>query len=289
MRPKPRNILKGSPPRALGAAGRGWGAVRAGGITPACAGSSRNRRPRTPGAGDHPRVRGEQPERDGNGWRLAGSPPRARGAGHPENCTPDRRGITPACAGSSFGIRSASAQNRDHPRVRGEQRSSCSFDSPNEGSPPRARGAGSRQSGRRRRNRDHPRVRGEQHEQGHQLAVLTGSPPRARGAGELAPAPLRARGITPACAGSRPRSRPASALAWWITPACAGSRSWPGRARRRARDHPRVRGEQVDGDTGGVGEAGSPPRARGAVVLPRRISTRSRITPACAGSSWCRG
>ena len=72
--------------------------------------------------GDHPRMRGEQGFGTLPAGRLQGSPPHARGAVVAVIVGNLGIGITPACAGSSLhGWRSRSG-NRDHPRMRGEQR-----------------------------------------------------------------------------------------------------------------------------------------------------------------------
>ena len=95
-----------------------------------------------------------------------------------------------------------------------------------------------------------------------------GSPPRARGAPDLVLGGGRRTRITPACAGSTRLG------------ACAG---------RPGPDHPRVRGEHSAVDRKVVSSWGSPPRARGAL---RDLASRQlalRITPACAGSTACRG
>ena len=72
-----------------------------------------------------------------------------------------------------------------------------------------------------------------------------------------------------------------------ITPACAGNRPltyayppWSG-------DHPRVCGEQqIDVQRQRV-QAGSPPRVRGTGLQRRKFKHPMRITPACAGNSFC--
>jgi len=217
------------------------------GITPACAGNRRCSSPCTRGAGDHPRVRGEQsgpaPMRGhapvdhprvrgeqisasqaaGSFAARQGSPPRARGTGHIRREVQGGQGITPACAGNRSRRNRRRARIRDHPRVRGEQSSAVAGSEPNRGSPPRARGTGRR------------------------------------------PAPPgRAGRITPACAGNSPAA------------------STPG---HRRRDHPRVRGEQFWAGLGNGVAGGSPPRARGTAAgrLPRHPGRG--ITPACAGNS----
>ena len=195
-----------------------------------------------------------------------GSPPRARGARQQ---------------------RPQGGPARDHPRVRGEHRSSSGYTCESRGitpacagstctpsatapatagSPPRARGAAIRPASRRE-VRDHPRVRGE-HELGRRGCSerSAGSPPRARGA--LPPSVAR----RPRPAGSPPRAR--------------GAPPSPGAAVGLPGSPPRARGARDRVRDSRRSTAGSPPRARGA----RRSSRTSRrgsarITPACAGST----
>mgnify|MGYP001362524542 CR=1 FL=1 len=185
--------------------------------------------------GEHPGIRGPHVPSRGSSPRARGAPDRVIAAG-------DSTGIIPACAGSTC---STSAGNRscgDHPRVRGEHSRERVATSCCRGSSPRARGARLRLHQARAvhgiipacagstarpesstpTGRDHPRVRGEhtgveQHEFAHQ-----GSSPRARGAQVGEPSGELGEGIIPACAGS--------------------TRHGPSPS-RRARDHPRVRGE----------------------------------------------
>ena len=258
-------LRQGSPPRARGAGAAQPRHGVAAGITPACAGSSPTSRKFWRTRRDHPRVRGEQQAAvDLHG--RPGSPPRARGAGRPAARRQGQSRITPACAGSRIHAERRPSSVRDHPRVRGEQLVLAKDAEGNDGSPPRARGAG---LGPPRRWRgggitpacagssgsatpatrtpwDHPRVRGEQGERTAQSAAPAGSPPRARGAGGERPR-----------AGSRRR----------ITPACAGSRPTGSGKTTTGRDHPRVRGEQHGCEIGRSGVTGSPPRARGADYL----------------------
>ena len=90
----------GSPPRARGAVGGTTAVHVVGGITPACAGSSRGHGWRRRARWDHPRVRGEQQQALEWLEGVPGSPPRARGAAATPPDRGCRVGITPACAGS---------------------------------------------------------------------------------------------------------------------------------------------------------------------------------------------
>ena len=195
---------------------------------------------------------------------IDGSPPPARGAPvHPKPRT-TRRGITPACAGSTPRPRRRAAAAGDHPRLRGEHcNSMCSW-SNHHGSPPPARGArrssptaawscritpacaGSTRTGRSRRtmDSDHPRLRGEHHASDGANSIISGSPPPARGAHAHVRQARRGPRITPACAGSTSPSRSATT---------------------RARDHPRLRGEHDTADKTARRRFGSPPPARGAL------------------------
>ncbi len=280
----PRLWSAGSPPRARGA-GEGFSIITdCERITPACAGSRASRRTWRPGPTDHPRVRGEQRGPAGAGDQADGSPPRARGADAERAPGGRGPGITPACAGSRVCHHHQAKQYRDHPRVRGEQLSPGQWRTIEEGSPPRARGAGPRRAERppaagitpacagsssgvrgwRRCGRDHPRVRGEQMAAETGQTADVGSPPRARGAVPADPDQRDEGGITPACAGSRTAIRSTSTT---------------------SRDHPRVRGEQTSCPDSPASSTGSPPRARGADPEPRTGSQVDGITPACAGSS----
>ncbi len=274
----------GSPPRARGAAEPAGIRPAGQGITPACAGSSHVCRDFVVIHGDHPRVRGEQRSRTRRRRPREGSPPRARGAEAGPPRGGDQVGITPACAGSRGTFVYACRRRQDHPRVRGEQFAEVAGMSADEGSPPRARGAGregprlpymlritpacagSSSPARSRRSwpGDHPRVRGEQAARQRRRRWGRGSPPRARGAAVGAAVHVPRPGITPACAGSRHSCCQPSGQQW---------------------DHPRVRGEQGGPRSCVRPSRGSPPRARGAVAGVGSVSLGHGITPACAGSS----
>ena len=214
------------------------------GITPACAGGTRRPTATSRRQRDHPRMRGEHYNAGAQLMQGLGSPPHARGAlqgsvqpglrrgitpacaGSTGRTAPRRRdaGITPACAGSTGWSRSRCRRVRDHPRMRGEHHATSMVADKTGGSPPHARGArlaggdaevhagitparaGSTRAdrGRARVLRDHPRMRGE-HPVSHSTTnSCPGSPPHARGAPDRRRLPDRQRGITPACAGSTP-------------------------------------------------------------------------------------
>ena len=135
-----RRVFQGSPPHARGRHldDRVW--VRGERITPACAGKTSLSLSRGIVMGDHPRMRGE----DGGGAALPssliGSPPHARGRPLDQLKSAQDHGITPACAGKTSSMPTASTPRTDHPRMRGEDgvgrwKACCQ-----EGSPPHARG-----------------------------------------------------------------------------------------------------------------------------------------------------
>ena len=91
----------GSPPRVRGEDMFVAHIAVAGGITPACAGRSREHLQMRLQQTDHPRVCGEKGASSSCALMMSGSPPRVRGE---DVCLEDLRGvvrITPACAGRS--------------------------------------------------------------------------------------------------------------------------------------------------------------------------------------------
>ena len=108
-------------------------------------------------------------------------------------------------------------------------------------------------------------MRGEQNADGTDYWPGGGSPPLARGTGRSNYFLWPQGGITPACAGNRLHWRSVAARKW---------------------DHPRLRGEQ-NGYTYNAGNSpGSPPLARGTANPAAPLSSRGRITPACAGNRY---
>ena len=71
-------------------------------IIPACAGSTPLMPPDSPRQWDHPRMRGEHPQPPGTRLHEHGSSPHARGAHRRRDRQLGRRGIIPACAGSTW-------------------------------------------------------------------------------------------------------------------------------------------------------------------------------------------
>ena len=277
-------LRAGSSPRARGALPTLRGRKESRGIIPACAGSTTRPRSGTSRRRDHPRVRGEhwRPARAGEPSR--GSSPRARGAPQANAPAADKRGIIPACAGSTRHRGAGAPVPRDHPRVRGEHYSGWSGPRARSGSSPRARGARTYRDKEYQHEgiipacagstmlpevialtpRDHPRVRGEHIPQLLTGLLPAGSSPRARGAPLLGDPRWLAPGIIPACAGSTPR-RAGRSVSW--------------------RDHPRVRGEHTLALGGKRSTGGSSPRARGALDEDGVLRRQRGIIPACAGST----
>ena len=70
-----------------------------------------------------------------------------------------------------------------------------------------------------------------------------------------------------------------------ITPACAGSTTLFADISHVHWDHPRLRGEYYGVEVDFVNKKGSPPLARGVLIMSKPIRKVNRITPACAGST----
>ena len=136
---------------------------------------------------------------------------------------------------------------------------------------------------RRRRRGDHPRLRGEQLLLRQEYIQMEGSPPLARGT-EYARAQGAGREGSPPLARGTVRAHYAVLPHRGITPACAGNRIRIGCAARTPWDHPRLRGEQPSPAANSAWLSGSPPLARGTVIVYVLIKVTIRITPACAGN-----
>ena len=231
-------------------------------------------------------MRGEHRGRGRLAHDADGSSPLARGARVGRGADRGRRGIIPACAGSTPPSRGRSRRRRDHPRLRGEHVSRSSSHLSGKGSSPLARGARSSLLGveevsgiipacagstsvtrcAAEAGQDHPRLRGEHSSMPVDGSVFPGSSPLARGARETASGRREMARIIPACAGST-RGRPSASTA--------------------QRDHPRLRGEHPSRLSPQQARGGSSPLARGAQRFARNATTGSRIIPACAGSTPC--
>ena len=282
----PRNLGPlGSSPHARGALDTLFSTCESQRIIPACAGSTRGLCLRYGSCRDHPRMRGEHEKMDTSIANQTGSSPHARGAlsrAAPERA---RRGIIPACAGSTKARPRRWRCCRDHPRMRGEHSPAPRLCAGARGSSPHARGApnvpineGSSSGiipacagstpglvALTERARDHPRMRGEHTQRVSLSQVHTGSSPHARGAPRGVSEARAIGGIIPACAGSTPRRRCRAPLTG---------------------DHPRMRGEHGKAHRHRRRVPGSSPHARGARGVGGPRGTPRGIIPACAGSTF---
>ena len=280
----------GTPPRARGRLRRDRVAVRsqrntpacagttwalnptdtAFGNTPACAGTTKASRHLPRGPLEHPRVRGDDIPIPLRGNASSGTPPRARGRRQRRPRHDGAGRNTPACAGTTSGAITAWAWRAEHPRVRGDDEAAGHMVPAGVGTPPRARGRPGRGRDRRpgRRNTpacagttvvptrpswvrtEHPRVRGDDLSTSIRNSACSGTPPRARGRQDT-----RMRLLS----GTR------------NTPACAGTTRSGGTRVSRVREHPRVRGDDVQARMEALVVTGTPPRARGRRGTPTAV------------------
>ncbi len=173
---------------------------------------------------DHPRVCGEHLATVYNRVYSNGSPPRLRGARTGTHTGINRRGITPAFAGSTGARYDWTAASPDHPRVCGEHAAGSDHAGNSTGSPPRLRGALYPVATERATCRITPAFAGSTLAAAPACGSACGSPPRLRGARAVCQHFL---------GGSR------------ITPAFAGSTITHSSQPRRTQDHPRVCGEHT--------------------------------------------
>ena len=168
-----------SPPRARGRATFDPTCCDRNGITPACAGKRACGGRRAEPVWNHPRVRGEEDVGVLRDSVVVESPPRARGRAVSDADAIFLSGITPACAGKSWGEDDGCRTGGNHPRVRGEEHAVAVSDADRKESPPRARG---RVENHRRpcvRAGNHPRVRGEESNENAALGDIA-IPPKCR-------------------------------------------------------------------------------------------------------------
>ena len=186
------------------------------GIIPACAGSTVGYASATKSPRDHPHMRGEHTPKSAE-LRL----PWGLGAQYGGAIKVLRRGIIPACAGSTTCRPSSRSRAGDHPRMRGEHRVTVGYGVVRLGSSPHARGArlkvcaqkcvrgiipacaGSTSIGPSPWGcaRNHPRIRGEHSREKKADEVWVGSSPHVRGARDVVGGHRVGEGIIPACAG----------------------------------------------------------------------------------------
>jgi len=109
---------------------------------------------------------------------------------------------------------------------------------------------------------NHPRIRGENSKLSGSASIISGSPPHTRGESKKVVEYIERPGITPAYAGR---------IAYF------GFDRWT------ARDHPRIRGENLSSSEYPKRFWGSPPHTRGECQCPTNRSQGAGITPAYAG------
>ena len=173
---------------------------------------------------DHPRLCGNNDSFTGLAPLNKGSPPPVREQPSVANKSLKYRGITPACAGTTFRVHNWCPRGEDHPRLCGNNSPLISVTSSSTGSPPPVReqpmqpfvwlknqgitpacaGTTTTATESRRLPRDHPRLCGNNtgRHAAHEVAV--GSPPPVREQLRHLHPHLGDRGITPACAGTTP-------------------------------------------------------------------------------------
>ena len=111
----------GSPPHTRGKDPAGRPGRNRRGITPAYAGKRGVEKSQLVIGEDHPRIRGEKPERIMEKLMKIGSPPHTRGKENGRKIWRRWPGITPAYAGKSENHIVKMNLYRDHPRIRGEK------------------------------------------------------------------------------------------------------------------------------------------------------------------------
>ena len=215
-----------------------------GGITPACAGKSPRASHDRAQRGNYPRLRGEEASTSPPIMPGRELPPLARGRGQAHRPFSRASGITPACAGKRTSAAHTIPARRNYPRLRGEEADFAPAAGARRELPPLARGRAARArwlkllpgitpacAGKRRDSRgcgykewNYPRLRGEEIFAALVSMLLRELPPLARGRVRGRATKRRAKGITPACAGKRRRRH---------------------RGHARARNYPRLRGEEL--------------------------------------------
>ena len=318
--------MRGSSPHTRGALPPLGDLRSVSGIIPAYAGSTPWPCATRCVPGDHPRIRGEHhrltrlvvgelgiiPAYAGSTKstpcffrRLSGSSPHTRGARVRVIVEEPVIGIIPAYAGSTRRRCRSLPADRDHPRIRGEHRSSTVSGRPSHGSSPHTRGARAERVGQMGRIPDHPRIRGEHVLRNDVFECQGGSSPHTRGAhvnllvSHFNPSDhprIRGEhgdeaGEGPVGPGSSPHTRgahrPLGTLRQprRIIPAYAGSTCGWRAVCGAAWDHPRIRGEHKKTGKSDAFDAGSSPHTRGAQERVTRRAIHRGIIPAYAGST----
>ena len=254
---------------------------------PACAGNSGPRGQMFLGNPVHPRVCGEQPDRETPSLCETGSSPRVRGTEKSKDDSFQQVRFIPACAGNRHQISLLKPRISVHPRVCGEQQRIADRNSFPYGSSPRVRGTDHHKRDKLLNWRFipacagnsytvpvcltgtavHPRVCGEQPWPAKAAAGNSGSSPRVRGTDGEQLVHLRAERFIPACAGNSKRGV-----------GLMGVRTV----------HPRVCGEQPPRTEPSQAMGGSSPRVRGTATQLSQSDRRLRFIPACAGNRFNR-
>mgnify|MGYP001677537341 CR=1 FL=1 len=190
-------------------------------LIPACAGKTCPAPTPAQPTTAHPRVCGENGFHRGWSLGVSGSSPRVRGKHDPVVDLVPRQRLIPACAGKTTRPSAPSPTSAAHPRVCGENSSSCSCHGRRPGSSPRVRG---KRRCRERRGTPprlipacagktlflhrfrwnsgaHPRVCGENPLSHTNSPSHHNSSPRVRGKPSPRACPATCTGLIPACAG----------------------------------------------------------------------------------------
>ncbi|SCQ64068.1 Hypothetical protein PFR_JS9-2_2014 [Propionibacterium freudenreichii] len=297
-------------------------------ITPAYAGRTSSWPTWLGSSTDHPRVCGENVYLAEPTSAPMGSPPRMRGElvsrhlegealqDHPRVCGENRRRssrsgswrrITPAYAGRTRATPRTPPGSKDHPRVCGENLVKSGRLTQLSGSPPRMRGEPPPTPGEGGRPGitpayagrtsigwpllktfgDHPRVCGENSSGSASHAPGGGSPPRMRGELHIAQSEQNSWRITPAYAGRTSPNASPIIRARDHPRVCGENSPLSGQRSPLRLDHPRVCGENQIAVLLGGRDEGSPPRMRGELSVPCNENKVPGITPAYAGRTRC--
>ena len=234
-----------------------------------------------------------------------GSSPHVRGALLRLPARRGRRGIIPACAGSTPRPSPPAPTTRDHPRMCGEHMSVAIMPNAQEGSSPHVRGALVRILQDRAPGGIIPACAGSTERPITRSGIVKGSSPHVRGAldgqeagrlsgvdhprmcgehGASGLATVVIEGSSPHVRGAR-RAHHGRPVPHGIIPACAGSTSDSTNPGSRNRDHPRMCGEHRRGAHSSPSPRGSSPHVRGAPQFARVGACVAGIIPACAGST----
>ena len=234
---------------------------------------------------DHPRIRGEHVHIEAPRCPQMGSSPHTRGALARRAHMAQIRRIIPAYAGSTRRRTAPGRRRGDHPRIRGEHRSSTVSGSPSHGSSPHTRGARAAAAVAELPGRIIPAYAGSTGLCDLGPEAEPGSSPHTRGARRRGAPRYSAPRIIPAYAGST-TAAPQCARPPADHPRIRGEHvDRSARARPDRRDHPRIRGEHAGAIMWGRQQTGSSPHTRGAHHEGAPEDMDGRIIPAYAGST----